>query len=45
MPMNYKKDLHKKIDVDLEKEITKTCWRLYSAPAMLVSKMNAENCD
>ena len=40
MPLHYKQDLQKKIDVFLEKELITPCHSPYSAPAMLVPKKN-----
>ena len=44
MPLHYKEDLQKKIDVFLEKELITPCHSLYSAPVMLVPKKTA-SCD
>ena len=41
MPLHYKEDLQKKIDVFLEKELITPCHSPYSAPAMLVPKKTA----
>ena len=40
MPLHYKEDLQKKIDVFLEKELITPCHSSYKAPAMLVPKKN-----
>ena len=42
MPLHYKEDLQKKIDVFLEKELITPCHSPYSAPAMLVPKRNGK---
>ena len=42
MPLHYKEDLLKKIDVFLEKELITPCHSPYSAPAMLVPKKNGK---
>ena len=42
MPLHYKEDLQKKIDVFLEKDIITPCHSPYSAPAMLVPKKNGK---
>ena len=42
MPLHYKEDLQKKIDVFLEKELITLCHTPYSALAMLVSKKNGK---
>ena len=42
MPLHYKEDLQKKIDVFLEKELITPCYSPYSAPAMLVPKKNGK---
>ena len=42
MPLHYKEDLQKKIDVFLEKELITPCHSPYSAPAMLVPKKNGK---
>ena len=42
MPLQYKEDLQKKIDVFLEKELITPCHIPYSAPAMLVPKKNGK---
>ena len=44
MPLHYKEDLQKKIDVFVEKELITPCHSPYSAPAMLVPKKTA-SCD
>ena len=44
MPLHYKEDLQKKIDVFLEEELITPCQIPYSAPAMLVPKKTA-SCD
>ena len=44
MPLHYKEDLQKKIDVFLEKELITPCHSPYNAPAMLVPKKTA-SCD
>ena len=38
MPLHYKEDLQKEIDVFLEKELVTPCHSPYSAPAWLVPK-------
>ena len=42
MPLHYKEDWQKKIDVFLEKELITPCHSPYSAPAMLVPKKNGK---
>ena len=42
MPLHYKEDLQKKIDVFLEKELMTPCHSPYSAPALLVPKKNGK---
>ena len=42
MPLHYKEDLQKKIDVFLEKELITPCHSSYSAPPMLVPKKNGK---
>ena len=42
MPLHYKEDLQKKIDVFLEKDLITPCHSPYSAPAMLVPKKNGK---
>ena len=42
MPLHYKEDLQKKIDVFLEKELITPCHSPCSAPAMLVPKKNGK---
>ena len=42
MPLHYKEDLQKKIDVFLEKELIKLCYSPYSAPATLIPKKNGQ---
>ena len=42
MPLHYKEDLQKKIDIFLEKELITPCHSQYSAPAMLVPKKNGK---
>ena len=42
MPVHYKEDLQKKIDVLLEKELITPCHSPYSAPAMFVPKKNGK---
>ena len=42
MPLHYKEDLQKKIDVFLEKQLITPCHSPYSAPVMLVPKKNGK---
>ena len=42
MPLHYKEDLQKKIDVFLEKVLITPCHSPYSAPAMLVPRKNGK---
>ena len=42
LPLHYKEDLQKKIDVFLEKELITPCHSPYNAPAMLVPKKNGK---
>ena len=42
MPLHYKEDLQKKIDVLLEKDLITPCHSPYSAPAVLVAKKNGK---
>ena len=42
MPLHYKEDLQKKIDVFREEELITPCHSPYSAPAMLVPKKNGK---
>ena len=42
MPLHYKEELQKKIDVFLEKDSITPCHSPYSAPAMLVPKKNGK---
>ena len=42
MPLHYKEDLQKKIDVFLEKDVITPCHSPYSAPAMLLAKKNGK---
>ena len=42
MPLHYKEDLQKKIDVFLEKELITPCHSPYSAPGTLVPKKNGK---
>ena len=42
MPLHYKEDLQKKIDVFLEEELITLCHSPYKAPAMLVPKKNGK---
>ena len=42
MPLHNKEDLHKKIDVFLEKELKTPCHSPYSVPAMLVPERNGK---